>query len=145
MLGVEGVGIYREEEGMQKTIDKLKELKKRYVNIPLTDRGRIFNTEWMNLIELGYTLDVAECMVYSAINRKESRGSHQRLDGPNEAYRQRDDEHFLKHSLAIFNKEKNAPDISLSDVKITTFKPAKRVYGAEADAAEAARKAKEAK
>ena len=107
-------------------------------------RGRIFNTEWMNLIELGYTLDVAECMVYSAINRKESRGSHQRLDGPNEAYRQRDDEHFLKHSLAIFNKEKNAPDISLSDVKITTFKPAKRVYGAEADAAEAARKAKEA-
>ncbi|MCR5537233.1 MAG: fumarate reductase (quinol) flavoprotein subunit [Succinivibrio sp.] len=140
-----GVGIYREEEGMQKTIDTLKALKKRYVNIPLTDRGRIFNTEWMNLIELGYTLDVAQCMVHSAINRKESRGSHQRLDGPNGAYKERDDKNFLKHSLAIYNKETGLPDISLSEVKITTFQPAKRVYGAEADAAEAARKAKEAK
>lgn len=141
----EGVGIYREEEGMQKTIDTLKALKKRLPNVPLSDRGRVFNTEWMNLIELGYTMDVAQCMVHSAINRKESRGSHQRLDGPDGAYKQRDDVNFLKHSLAIYNKETGLPDISLSDVKITTFQPAKRVYGAEAEAAEAARKAKEAK
>ncbi|MBQ9274598.1 MAG: fumarate reductase (quinol) flavoprotein subunit [Succinivibrio sp.] len=138
-----GVGIYREEESMQKTIDTLKVLKERYKKIALTDRGRIFNTEWMNLIELGYTLDVAQCMVASAINRKESRGSHQRLDGPNGAYKERDDKNFLKHSLAILNKETGLPDISLSDVKITTFAPAKRVYGAEAEAAEAAKKKKE--
>lgn len=141
----EGVGIYREEESMQKTIDTLKELQKRVKNVGLTDRGRVFNTEWMNLIELGYTLDVAQCMVHSAINRKESRGSHQRLDGPNGAYRQRDDENFLKHSLAFKVAGKDEPEIKYSDVKITTFQPAKRVYGAEAEAAEAARKAKEAK
>jgi fumarate reductase flavoprotein subunit len=141
----EGVGIYREEESMQKTVDVLKSLQKRIVNVGLTDRGRVFNTEWMNLIELGYTLDVAQCMVHSAINRKESRGSHQRLDGPNGAYKQRDDVNFLKHSLA-FKTEGDEPRIEYSDVKITTFQPAKRVYGAEAEAAEAARKkAQEAK
>ena len=136
-----GVGIYREEATMQETINVLKDLKKRIKNVPLTDRGRVFNTEWMNLIELGYTLDCAQTMVHSAINRKESRGSHQRLDGPNGAYKERDDKHFLKHSLAIYNKETDLPDISLSDVKITTFQPAKRVYGAEAEKAEAAKAA----
>ena len=138
----EGVGIYREEESMQKTIDVLKNLQKRIVNVGLTDRGRVFNTEWMNLIELGYTLDVAQCMVHSAINRKESRGSHQRLDGPNGAYKQRDDVNFLKHSLAFKSTDgADEPRIDYSDVKITTFQPAKRVYGAEAEAAEKARKA----
>ena len=138
-----GVGIYREETTMKETIEVLKNCKERLKKIPLSDRGRMFNTEWMNLIELGYTLDCAQTMVYSAINRKESRGSHQRLDGPNGAYTQRDDKKFLKHTLAILNKETGLPDISYSDVKITTFQPAKRVYGAEAEAAEAARKAKE--
>lgn len=99
----------------------------------------------MNLIELGYTLDVAQCMVHSAINRKESRGSHQRLDGPDGAYKQRDDVNFLKHSLAFKQEGADEPRIELSPVKITTFQPAKRVYGAEAEAAEAAKKAKEAK
>ncbi|MCR5085616.1 MAG: fumarate reductase (quinol) flavoprotein subunit [Succinivibrionaceae bacterium] len=140
-----GVGIYREETTMLETIEVLKQCKQRLKKVALTDRGRVFNTEWMNLIELGYTLDVAECMVHSAINRKESRGSHQRLDGPNGAYKERDDKKFLKHTIAVYNQETGLPDISLSDVKITTFKPAKRVYGAEAEAAEAARKAKEAK
>ena len=127
---------------MQKTIDVLKNLQKRIVNVGLTDRGRVFNTEWMNLIELGYTLDVAQCMVHSAINRKESRGSHQRLDGPNGAYKQRDDVNFLKHSLAFKSTDgADEPRIDYSDVKITTFQPAKRVYGAEAEAAEKARKA----
>ena len=138
----EGVGIYREEEGMQKTIDTLKSLKERYTKVAITDRGRVFNTEWMNLIELGYTLDVAQTMVYSAINRKESRGSHQRLDGPNGAYKERDDKNFLKHSLAFLNKETGLPEIKLQDVKITTFQPAKRVYGAAAEKAEAERAAK---
>ena len=139
-----GVGIYREEPTMKETIEVLKKCKERLKKTPLTDRGRVFNTEWMNLIELGYTLDCAQTMVYSAINRKESRGSHQRLDGPNGAYTQRDDKKYLKHTLAILNKETGLPDISYSDVKITTFQPAKRVYGAEAEAAEAAKKAKEA-
>ncbi len=134
----EGVGIYREEESMQKTIDVLNGLKERYRNIKIKDTaGRVFNTEFLNAIELGYTLQVAECMAHSAINRKESRGSHQRLDGPDGAYKQRDDEHFLKHTLAFINEDGVAsPRIEYSDVKITRFQPAKRVYGAEAEAAE---------
>ncbi len=136
-----GVGIYREEETMQETKEVIMALKKRVKNVQLTDRGRVFNTEWMNLIELGYTLDCAEIMVNSALNRKESRGSHQRLDGPNGAYKERDDKNFLKHTLAVLNQETGLPDIFLSDVKITTYQPAKRVYGAEAEAAEAAKAA----
>ena len=134
-----GVGIYREATTMQETIDVLKDLRQRIKNVPINDRGRVFNTEWMNLIELNYTLDCAETMVHSAFNRKESRGSHQRLDAV-----ERDDQKFLKHTLAIYNKETGLPDISYSDVKITTFQPAKRVYGAEAEAAEAAKAAKAA-
>ena len=133
------IGIYREATTMQETIDVLKDLRQRIKNVPINDRGRVFNTEWMNLIELNYTLDCAETMVHSAFNRKESRGSHQRLDAV-----ERDDQKFLKHTLAIYNKETGLPDISYSDVKITTFQPAKRVYGAEAEAAEAAKAAKAA-
>jgi fumarate reductase flavoprotein subunit len=135
----DGIGIYRVEETMQKTIDTLSGLRKRYKDIKIKDTsGRVFNTEFLNAIELGYTLEVAECMAHSAINRKESRGSHQRLDGPNGAYKERDDENFLKHTLASYNGDE-APTISYSDVKITHFKPAKRVYGAEAEAQEAAK------
>ncbi len=134
----EGVGIYRVEESMQQTIDKLSELKNRYKNIKIDDtQGRVFNTEFLNAIELGYTLQVAECMAHSAINRKESRGSHQRLDGPDGAYKKRDDANFLKHTLAFINNNgENAPKIEYSEVKITRFQPAQRVYGAAAEEAE---------
>ena len=136
----EGVGIYRVEETMQKTIDTLAGLRKRYKNIKIKDTsGRVFNTEFLNAVELGYTLEVAESMAHSAINRKESRGSHQRLDGPDGAYKQRDDVNFLKHTLATYQGDE-APTISYSDVKITHFQPAKRVYGAEAEEAEKKKK-----
>ena len=82
-------------------------------------------------------------MANSALNRKESRGSHQRLDGPDGAYTQRDDVNFLKHTLATFQGEDAAPAISYSEVKITRFQPAKRVYGAEAEEAEKKKKAAE--
>ena len=78
-------------------------------------------------------------MAYSALNRKESRGSHQRLD-----YVERNDEQFLKHSLATYNPEGGAPTISYSSVKITKSQPAKRVYGKAAEDAEKAKKEAEA-
>lgn len=138
----EGIGIYREEESMQKTVDTLRQLQARYKNIKIKDTsGRVFNTDFLNAIELGYTLDVAECMANSAINRKESRGSHQRLDGPDGAYKKRDDKNFLKHTLATKDGD-NAPKISYSDVKITHFQPAERVYGAAAEQAEMEKKQK---
>jgi len=123
-----GVGIYRTAETMQQTIDKLKELKERYKHVRVADKSSVFNTDWLYTIELGFLLDVAESIAHSAIQRKESRGSHQRLDG----YEERDDVNFLKHSLA-FRNEDSAPTIEYSDVKITKSQPAKRVYGSEAE------------
>ena len=123
-----GVGIYRTAETMQNTIDKLKELKERYKRVRVADKSSVFNTDWLYTIELGFLLDVAESVAHSAIQRKESRGSHQRIDG----YEERDDVNYLKHSLA-FRNENGAPTIEYSDVKITKSQPAKRVYGSEAE------------
>lgn len=120
----EGVGIYRTQAGMQKTIDKLAELKERYQNIKINDKSSVFNTEFLYAIELGYLLDTAQAMVHSAIRREESRGSHQRLDG----FEKRDDEKFLKHSLAYYQGAQ-APKIDYSSVNITKSQPGLRAYG----------------
>ncbi|WP_029812047.1 fumarate reductase, partial [Yersinia pestis] len=129
----EGCGIYRTPELMQKTVDKLAELKERFKRVKITDHSSVFNTDLLYTIELGYGLDVAECMAHSALNRKESRGAHQRLD---EGCTERDDVNFLKHTLA-FHTPGGAPRIEYSDVKITKLVPAKRVYGGEATAQDA--------
>jgi len=134
----DGCGIYRTAETMQATCDKLAELKQRYKKVRLDDKSKGWNTEWMLSIELGYLLDVAEAMAHSALNRRESRGSHQRLDG----YTERDDVNFLKHSLAFYQGADAAPRIDYGPVKITTSQPGTRAYGAAGE--EADRKAKEA-
>ncbi|MCV5209155.1 hypothetical protein OFC00_30160, partial [Escherichia coli] len=82
--------------------------------VKINDKSSVFNTDLLYAIELGYMLDVAEAMAHSAINRKESRGSHQRLDG----YEERDDVNFLKHTLSFY-KNGETPSIDYSDVKIT--------------------------
>ena len=135
----DGCGIYRTASTMQATCDKLAELKERYRRVRLDDTSRVWNTEWLLAIELGYLLDVAQAMAHSALARRESRGSHQRLDG----FEQRDDVNFLKHSLAHFDGA-GAPRISYGDVKITRSPPGTRAYGAAGEQAEAERKAKEA-
>ncbi len=80
-------GIYREESLLLAAEAKFKELQERYEDINLDDRSRTFNTELETALELGYMIDVAESMVQCALQRKESRGAHQRLDYPG-----RDDE-----------------------------------------------------
>ncbi|WP_140921525.1 fumarate reductase (quinol) flavoprotein subunit [Limnobaculum xujianqingii] len=127
----EGCGIYRTEELMQKTVDKIAELKDRFKRVSITDRTSVFNTDLLYTIELGHGLDVADCMAHSALLRRESRGAHQRLD---DGCTERDDVNFLKHSLAFYSPDSTTPRIEYSDVKITTLPPAKRVYGAEAEA-----------
>ncbi|MGR6832502.1 fumarate reductase (quinol) flavoprotein subunit [Aliivibrio wodanis] len=129
-----GCGIYRKEHEMQDTVDKLAELKKRYKNISIKDKGKVFNTDLLYAIEVGYGLEVAETMAHSAILRKESRGAHQRLD---EGCTERDDVNFLKHSLAYYNKDA-APTIKYSDVTITKSQPKARLYGEAAEKAAAA-------
>jgi len=134
-----GCGIYREAKSMQATCDTIDTLRQRYKKIRLDDHSKAWNTDWLMAIELGFLLDVAQAMVYSAINRKESRGSHQRLDG----YTERDDVNFLKHSLATFAGD-DAPRISYGDVKITKSPPGTRAYGAAGEKADAERKAQQA-
>nr|WP_275983169.1 fumarate reductase (quinol) flavoprotein subunit [Propionivibrio soli] len=135
----DGCGIYRVEDTMQATCDKLTQLRERFKNINLDDKSSVWNTDWLMAIELDYQLDVAQAMAHSAVNRKESRGAHQRLDGPDGAYTKRDDVNFLKHSDAYYVPG-SAPRITYGDVKITKSPPAARVYGAAGEKADQERK-----
>jgi fumarate reductase flavoprotein subunit len=128
----EGCGIYRTQAAMQATCDKLAQLKERYRRVKVDDGSKVWNTEWLLAIELGYLLDVAQAMAHSALERRESRGSHQRLDG----FATRDDVNFLKHSLAHHNGG-DPPRITYGAVKITTSQPATRAYGAAGERADA--------
>jgi len=83
-------------------------------------------------MELGYLLDVAQAMAHSALARRESRGSHQRLDG----FADRDDVNFLQHSLAYCNG-RDVPRIAYGPVKITRSQPGTRAYGAAGEQADA--------
>ena len=125
----DGIGIYRTADGMQATCDVLDGLVDRLAHVQLDDSNRAFNTEWLAAIELGFSLDVARAMAYSALNRRESRGAHVRLD----EYDERDDHQFLKHTLATYEADA-PPRIAYSGVNITRLPPAERVYGAAATA-----------
>jgi succinate dehydrogenase flavoprotein subunit len=119
----DGAGIYRTEASLLETCAKLRELKERYEQVEIADHSLSFNTELTAAIELGNLLDVAEALAHGALQRKESRGSHQRTDYP-----QRDDENFLKHTLA-YRTEGEPPRIDYLDVVITRWPPGERVYG----------------
>ena len=118
----DGAGVYREEAHLRATTEKVGELKERFENVAIDDHSKSFNTELTTAIELGFLLDVGEAVAHSALQRTESRGSHQRIDHPD-----RDDEQFLKHSLAF--RTNGAPRIEYSDVTITKWPPAERTYG----------------
>ncbi len=117
-----GAGIYRSEDSLRASCDKIRELKQRFDQIELADHSLTFNTELTTALELEYMLDVAEALAFSALARTESRGSHQRTDFP-----KRDDERFLKHSMAY--QTDGEPRIEYSDVVITRWPPGERVYG----------------
>ena len=117
-----GAGVYREEARLQATTEKVTELKERYTNVAIDDHSKSFNTELTAVLELGFLLEVGEAVAHSALQRTESRGSHQRIDYPD-----RDDEQFLTHSLAYHTD--GAPRVEYSDVTITKWPPAERTYG----------------
>jgi len=124
-----GCGIYRSAPEMQATCDKLAELRQRYANLNVEDKSGVWNSDWLGALEVGYLLQVAEAVAHSALQRRESRGAHQRLDG----FEQRDDAGFLKHTLA-YHEPGGAPRIDYQEVIITRSQPGTRAYGAAGEA-----------
>ncbi|HEY5719837.1 MAG TPA: fumarate reductase (quinol) flavoprotein subunit [Gammaproteobacteria bacterium] len=129
-----GCGIYRLGPELEATCSALDQLKQRYRALRIEDRSRAWNTEWLLALELGYLLDVAQAMAYSALHRRESRGSHQRQDG----FEERDDANYLKHTLA-YHVPGGPPRIEYQEVIITRSRPGTRAYGAAGEAEEAQR------
>ena len=117
-----GAGIYRTEKTLQETCDTIGKLRKRYRSIELHDKSNVFNTDLIQALELGNLLELAQTVAEGALARKESRGSHQRLD-----FVERDDDKFLKHTLAYYQGE-DAPRIDYHDVVITRSQPGVRDY-----------------
>jgi len=121
-----GAGIYRSEESLEETIKVMTDIKARFADIELADKSNVYNTDLIQALELGSMIDVARAMAVSALNRRESRGSHQRLD-----HVERNDKDFLRHTLATYTGDEN-PTIEYRDVVITKSQPAERVYGGDA-------------
>jgi len=116
-------GIYRSGDSIAKGIETLRELRERSGSLALDDHSRTFNTELISALELTNLLDIADCILESALHREESRGAHQRLDFPS-----RDDERYLAHSMA--HRDANGePRIDYLPVTITRWPPGERVYG----------------
>jgi succinate dehydrogenase / fumarate reductase flavoprotein subunit len=115
------VGVFRTEDGMRLALDKVRELKERVKRIRPPDRGKVFNTEVLNIWELINLLDLAEVTTVSALARPESRGGHAREDYP-----KRDDANWLKHTLAWV--ENGEIRLSYKPVVITKYQPKERVY-----------------
>ena len=107
-------GAFRTGETLSLASAKIKELRERFQHIRIKDKSKVFNTEMQEAIEFGHMLDYSAFIVESAIERKESRGAHYRED-----YLARDDENFLKHTMAYMNQEGN---ISLDYMDVTLGK-----------------------
>ncbi len=118
---MEKVGIFRNEKDLKEMTSEIKSLRERYKEVSIDDKGKVFNTDLMEAIELGNLIDTAEPIIYGALVRQESRGAHSREDFPN-----RDDKNWLKHTLIY--KTDGAPKVDYKPVSITRFQPKERKY-----------------
>jgi len=117
----EHCGVFRTDAVMREGLAKLKEIQQRYSQVRLDDKGKLWNTEITEALELRNLMLVGEMILTSALNRQESRGSHSREDYPD-----RDDANFLKHTLTYYSPA--GIDISYKPVVITMFQPQERKY-----------------
>ena len=118
---MDNVSVFRTAEGLNAALDKVRELKDRYGDIALVDKGSCFNRDLLDALELGYMLDLAEAITMGALHREESRGAHSRED-----FTERNDEKFLHHTMVRYSTE--GPDIFEKPVTITRFEPKERKY-----------------
>jgi succinate dehydrogenase / fumarate reductase, flavoprotein subunit len=118
----ENAGVYRTETGLREQEDLLARFQERFeLGVGVHDKGRSYNTDLMEAVELGFLLDLAQTLVHAARARTESRGGHSREDYP-----ARDDVNWLKHSLAW--KTNGTIKLSYKPVTITRYEPVERKY-----------------
>jgi succinate dehydrogenase / fumarate reductase flavoprotein subunit len=117
----EKCGIFRDKKGLTDALHQIHALKERINDISITDKGMIFNTELIGVLELRNMLDFSEVIVAGALAREESRGAHFRCDFP-----QRDDDKWLMHTLAYSGE--SGCVLKYKPVTITRYEPEKRVY-----------------
>ncbi len=115
------VYVFRDEKGLAAAVAEVKKLKERFRGVSATDRGRGFNYNLQDVLELDVMLDLADVVAQGALRRQESRGGHSRLDFPT-----RDDANWLKHTLAT--RGEGGPEFSYVPVRITMWKPVERKY-----------------
>ncbi len=118
----EKVAVFRTHEGLTEAHEVVRRLKEESRTAVIDDRGAVFNQDVLSAIELGYMLDVAECIVVAALERRESRGAQFRLDFP-----KRDDDEWLKH-IDLSTNGADVPTVSYSPVTITKWEPEERTY-----------------
>ena len=120
------VFVERTESGLRKALDSIAGLQAAYSNVQLQDKGKRYNTEIVEAIELGFLLDCSEATIHGALARQESRGAHFRLDYP-----KRDDANWLKHTLAFKGEKAHDVRLDYKDVILIDdpiFKPKERKY-----------------
>ncbi|MFE6553087.1 succinate dehydrogenase flavoprotein subunit [Streptomyces sp. NPDC057746] len=120
------VMVFRTEQTIKTAVEKIAELRERYKNVAIQDKGKRFNTDLLEAIELGNLLDLAEVMAVSALARKESRGGHYREDYPN-----RDDVNFMRHTMAYREVGDDGTESIRLDYKPvvqTRYQPMERKY-----------------
>jgi len=114
-------GVFRTAKAMGEGLEKIRALKERFGNISIQDKGRVYNTNLKNVLELENLLDLAEVMGVAALAREESRGAHSHRDFP-----KRDDDNWLKHTLVRHSAD--GPRLDYKPVRITRWKPVERKY-----------------
>ncbi|WP_409470094.1 succinate dehydrogenase flavoprotein subunit [Streptomyces sp. HC307] len=120
------VMVFRTEQTIKTAVEKIAELRERYKNVAIQDKGKRFNTDLLEAVELGNLLDLAEVMAVSALARKESRGGHYREDYPN-----RDDVNFMRHTMAYREVGADGTESVRLDYKPvvqTRYQPMERKY-----------------
>jgi succinate dehydrogenase / fumarate reductase flavoprotein subunit len=118
--------VYRTEASLKQAESDIAALKERYARVVVQDKGRRFNTDLLEAVELGFLLELAEVLVISARARNESRGGHFRED-----YHHRDDVNFMRHTMAYREVDADgtaAVRLDYKPVVVTRYQPMERTF-----------------